>query len=106
MAALARAWCIPKESVWSLPMVARVLAGSGLAFAPVFLANRVFARRFADGETPGTAFAVSLLGAMAGGTLEYIALITGYHFLLIVIGLLYGLAFVTGLRRRSGTPPT
>jgi hypothetical protein len=39
---------------------------------------------------------------MVGGTLEYIALITGYRFILIVIGVLYGLAFVTGLRRRSG----
>jgi len=35
---------------------------------------------------------------MVGGTLEYIALITGYHFLLILIGGLYGLAFVTGRR--------
>jgi hypothetical protein len=33
---------------------------------------------------------------MAGGALEYVALITGYRFLLIVVGALYGLAFLTG----------
>jgi len=38
---------------------------------------------------------VNLLGAMVGGALEYVALITGYRFLLIVIAVLYGLAFVT-----------
>ena len=32
---------------------------------------------------------------MVGGALEYLSLITGYRFLLIVVGVLYGLAFVT-----------
>ena len=38
---------------------------------------------------------------MVGGTLEYLSLITGYQFLLIVTAVLYGLAFVTGRRRRD-----
>jgi phosphoglycerol transferase MdoB-like AlkP superfamily enzyme len=96
------AWLVPQEWLLDLPMVPRFLAASALAFAPVFLANLVFAQRFSDVETSSTAFAANLLGAMVGGTLEYIALITGYRFLLIVIAVLYGLAFVTGLRRRSG----
>ncbi|HEV8279560.1 MAG TPA: spermidine synthase [Streptosporangiaceae bacterium] len=102
IAALALAWLVPQEWLLDLPMVPRFLAASALAFAPVFLANLVFAQRFSDVETSSTAFAANLLGAMVGGTLEYIALITGYRFLLIVIAVLYGLAFVTGLRRRSG----
>jgi protein-L-isoaspartate O-methyltransferase len=102
IAALALAWLVPQEWLLDLPMVPRFLAASALAFAPVFLANLVFAQRFSDVETSNTAFAANLLGAMVGGTLEYIALITGYRFLLIVIAVLYGLAFVTGLRRRSG----
>lgn len=105
LAALALAWVVPQESLLNLPMVPRFLAGSALAFAPVFLANLVFAQRFANVETSGTAFAVNLLGAMVGGTLEYVALITGYHFILIVIAVLYGLAFITGLRRKPGTQP-
>src|SRR5215471_11036070 len=96
IAALALAWLVPQESLLGLPLVPRFLAASALAFAPVFLANLVFAQRFSDVETSNTAFAANLLGAMVGGTLEYIALITGYHFLLIVIGVLYGFAFVIG----------
>ncbi|HEX7265977.1 MAG TPA: spermidine synthase [Streptosporangiaceae bacterium] len=98
IAALALAWLVPQESLLDLPLVPRFLAASALAFAPVFLANLVFAQRFSDVETSNTAFAANLLGAMVGGTLEYIALITGYHFLLIVIGVLYGFAFVIGRR--------
>jgi hypothetical protein len=98
IAALALAWLVPQESLLDLPMVPRFLAASALAFAPVYLANLVFAQRFSGVDTSATAFAANLLGAMVGGTFEYIALITGYHFLLILIGLLYGLAFVTGRR--------
>jgi hypothetical protein len=104
--ALALAWVVPQESLVSLPIVARFAAGSALAFAPIFLANLVFAQRFAGTETPGAAFAANLLGAMVGGALEYVALITGYRFLLIVVGALYGLAFLTGKAltgRRLGT---
>ncbi len=98
IAALALAWLVPQESLLDLPMVPRFLAASALAFAPVYLANLVFAQRFSGVDTSNTAFAANLLGAMVGGTLEYIALITGYHFLLVVIGVLYGFAFVTGRR--------
>ena len=41
-----------------------------LAFAPVFIANLIFAQRFSDVETTTTAFAANLLGAMVGGALE------------------------------------
>ena len=99
---LAVAWLVPQEALLSLPVIPRFLAASALAFAPVFLANLVFAQRFADVHNSGTAFAVNLLGAMVGGALEYLSLITGYRVLLIVIGVLYGLAFVTGLRRGGG----
>jgi hypothetical protein len=42
---------------------------------------------------------------MIGGTLEYASLVTGYRALLIVAGLLYGLAFLSG-RRYLGERPT
>jgi hypothetical protein len=96
IASLVVSWLVPQESLLALPVVARFFAGSALAFAPIFLANLVFAQRFADVANSGTAFAVNLLGAMVGGALEYLSLITGYHVLLIVIGVLYGLAFLTG----------
>ena len=103
---LAVVWLVPQESLLTLPVIARFLAASALAFVPVFLANLVFAQRFTAVRNSGTAFAVNLLGAMVGGALEYLSLITGYHVLLLVIAGLYGLAFVTGPRGRSAPLPT
>jgi hypothetical protein len=100
IAALAVAWVIPQASLLGLPVIPRFLAGSALAFAPVFLANLVFAQRFSGVEGAATAFAANLLGAMVGGTIEYVSLITGYRFLLIVVAVLYALAFMTSPRRK------
>ena len=100
IATLALAWVVPQASLLALPMVPRFLAGAALAFAPIYLANLIFAQRFAGVETAGAAFAANLLGAMAGGTLEYISLATGYRVLLILVGVLYAAAFASGLRKR------
>ena len=67
-----------------------------LAFAPVFLANLIFAQRFRDVGASTVAFGANLLGAMLGGVLEYLAIATGYRFLLILVALLYGIAFLLG----------
>jgi spermidine synthase len=103
IASLAVTWLIPPDAPLSLPLVPRFLVASALAFAPIFLANLVFAQRFASVENSGTAFAANLLGAIVGGTIEYLALITGYRLLLIVVGLLYGMAFATRPRYRSAS---
>jgi len=52
--------------------------------------------------TTWVAFGANLLGAIAGGVLEYASLLIGYRSLLIGVALLYGLAFVT--RPRRGAP--
>jgi hypothetical protein len=107
IASLVLTWLIPQDDLLSLPIAARFLAGGALAFAPVFIANLIFAQRFSDVETTTTAFAANLLGAMVGGALEYLALITGYRFLLILVGVLYALAFLfRTLRYRSLAQPT
>ena len=106
IASLVLTWLIPQDDLLTLPIAARFLAGGALAFAPVFIANLIFAQRFSDVETTTTAFAANLLGAMVGGALEYLALITGYRFLLILVGVLYALAFgFRTLRRRSAAQP-
>ena len=86
-------------------MVPRFLAAAALGFAPVYLANLIFAQRFREVASSATAFAANLLGAMVGGTLEYLSLITGYQASLITVAVLYGLAYVTGRGRRAETAP-
>jgi hypothetical protein len=97
-AALAVAWIVPPDDLLSFGTVPRFLLATAIAFTPIFLANLIFAQRFKDVGSSTTAFGANLLGAMIGGVLEYLALITGYRFLLVVVAVLYALAFVSGRR--------
>jgi hypothetical protein len=46
------------------------------------------------------AFASNLLGAMVGGALEYLALLSGYRSLLLIVAGAYGLAYLFAVRWR------
>jgi hypothetical protein len=102
LALLAIAWAVPQDSLLSLSPVPRFLAAVGLAFAPIFMANLVFAQRFRQAGSATMAFAANLLGAIVGGSIEYLALVTGYRFLLVVVAVLYALAFLTTPRSPVG----
>ena len=77
----------------------RYLVGATLAFAPgssqTSCSLTPSATRPAD-----MAFASNLLGAMLGGAMEYLALVTGFRSLLLVVLVLYGLAFLLASRWR------
>ncbi|MFN8198992.1 MAG: hypothetical protein U0R72_11775 [Nakamurella multipartita] len=60
-----------------------------LAFIPIYLANVAFSKRFGASEDSRSAFGLNLLGAMLGGCMEYLALLTGYRNLLILVAALY-----------------
>ncbi|HEY1635487.1 MAG TPA: hypothetical protein VGF64_12070 [Acidimicrobiales bacterium] len=98
LVALVVAWAVPQESLLSLSPALRFVAAAAIAFAPVFLANLVFAQRFRESASSTMAFGANLLGAIVGGILEYLAFVTGYRFLLVLVAVLYGLAFVFGRR--------
>jgi protein-L-isoaspartate O-methyltransferase len=93
LVALAVAWLVQPELLLSLSIVPRFLLAVLIAFFPVFLANLVFAQRFKDVASSNAAFGANLLGAMLGGVLEYLSLLTGYRMLLVLVAVLYGLAF-------------
>jgi hypothetical protein len=94
--ALAVAWVVPQHLLLQLDVLPRFAAAVTAAFAPIFLANLVFAQRFRAVGDSTTAFGANLLGAMIGGLVEYAALVTGYQALLILIALLYGAAWLLG----------
>jgi len=101
LAALTAAWSVPTSALLGLPLAARFGAAAALAFAPVFMANLVFAQRFRDTGDSSLAFGANLLGSMVGGVLEYTSLIFGYRWLLVLVAALYGLAFLTSRLRGS-----
>jgi len=80
----------------------RYTLASLITFLPIFLANIIFSRSFRDTEMADIAFGSNLLGAMVGGVCEYIALASGYQFLLLVVIFFYVVAYyfwrkVTGI---------
>jgi hypothetical protein len=105
-AALVLAWAVPPDSLLGMSFVPRFAAAVGLGFAPVFLANLVFADRFRDVGSSTIAFGTNLLGAIVGGVLEYGALVVGYRALLIVVAALYALALLTGRPHLGGRAAT
>jgi hypothetical protein len=95
-ATVALAWAMPPDSLLGLAAVPRFAAATLLGFTPVFIGNPIFANRFRDVGSSTIAFGTNLLGAIAGGLLEYGALIVGYRSLLILVAALYLLALLTG----------
>jgi SAM-dependent methyltransferase len=71
-----------------------------IAFAPVFLANLAFTFSFRDVARADMAFASNLLGAVVGGAIEYLALLTGYRALLLIAAGLYIGALLLATRFR------
>ncbi|HJR45399.1 MAG TPA: spermidine synthase [Actinomycetota bacterium] len=100
-AALLVAFLLPPSVFLRLSLVPRFVAAVAVAFAPIFLANLIFARRFRDVAASTIAFGANLLGAMVGGLIEYAAVVVGYRALLIVVALLYAAAFLTPRLREA-----
>lgn len=98
--ALALGYALPPASLLVDPPWLRYALASAITFAPIFLANLVFAHSFRDTDTADMAFASNLLGAMVGGVAEWAALVTGYQALLLLVGACYLLAYGLATRWR------
>jgi hypothetical protein len=94
------AYLLPPEALLLDPPALRYVVASVLAFAPIFFANLVFTHSFRESRAADMSFASNLLGAMVGGALEYVSLLTGYQALLLIGAGLYGLAMLLATRVR------
>ena len=101
---LAVVWLVPNAWLLTLPVPVRLLVAVVLAFAPIFCANLYFTSRFKEAANPTAAFAANLFGAMIGGCLEYLSLLTGYRFLIVVAALIYLAAVLVGRRLGARAP--
>jgi len=100
--AIGVAWLVPADSLLIDPPELRYVAAAAIAFAPVFFANLVFAYSFRDTDAADLAFASNLIGAMVGGALEYVALLTGFRALLLIVAALYVAALLLARWRLLG----
>ncbi|MDT4910434.1 MAG: hypothetical protein QOI69_3675 [Pseudonocardiales bacterium] len=91
---LALSWLIPAGWLLSLEVVPRALLAVAISFLPIFAANIIFAKRFAQTANAPLAFGTNLLGAIVGGCLEYLSLVFGYRALLLLAAALYISAYL------------
>ena len=92
-ASLLITWFVPPSSLLVDPPIARYALAAALTFAPVFFANLCFTYSFRDSPSADMSFASNLLGAVVGGAIEYVALITGYQALAVIVAVLYLAAY-------------
>jgi hypothetical protein len=98
--AIAVAYLVPADALLIDPPGLRYALAAAIAFAPVFFANLVFTYSFRDTDSADMSFASNVLGAMVGGALEYVALVTGFRSLLILVAGLYLVAWLLARRFR------
>jgi SAM-dependent methyltransferase len=99
-------WALPVGLLFALPLGARVLATALLVGAPVFCAAVCFSRLFADEPVTGYPLGLNLVGAMAGGVLEYISMVTGMRAVWLLVLVIYMLAWLFTRRARLLAAPS
>jgi hypothetical protein len=98
LALIALNYLIPVGRVTFDSRVAESLFYGLLVFSPVFCAGLLFSSSFKESSSTADDFGANLLGAMVGGVGEYLSLLAGYQFLLVLVAVCYVIAIAT--RRR------
>jgi hypothetical protein len=91
------AYLVPFSRIPGSATFVGVLAAATFAI-PVFFAGILFATEFRTTESPSAALGANMLGAVVGGLLENLSLVTGMKALLLVALIVYSFA---GLGLRS-----
>ncbi len=89
MALLAVNYAFPVGQLAFESRVVESLVYALLMFSPVFCAGLLFGSAIKRSTSLPRDYGVNLLGAMVGGTAEYLSLVTGFQTLLIVIAACY-----------------
>ena len=104
-ATVALNWAFRPDVLFALPMAARAVATGLLIGAPVFFAAVCFSRLFAVQAVTGYPLGLNLVGAMAGGVLEYVSMVTGMRAVWLLVLVIYMLAWLAARRARAGALP-
>jgi spermidine synthase len=99
-AAIAIAYFTPSAALLSVEhTLVRYVLSAVLVFSPIFFANLLFSREFKSSTDPATTFGWNLLGAVAGGAIEYASMWVGHKNLLWIVALAYAGALLWLTRR-------
>jgi len=99
LALLALNYAIPVGRVAFDSRAAESVFYGALVFSPVLCAGLLFSSSFRESTTAAADFGANLLGAIVGGAGEYLSLVAGYRFLLVLVAICYVIAIASGRRR-------
>lgn len=100
-------YAFPVSALVAIGAPARVAAASLLIGLPVFCAALAFSHLFARERVTGYPLGVNLVGAMAGGLLEYTSMALGMRAVWLIVFAVYALAWVsTGVAGRARPAPS
>lgn len=88
----------PTQNVLAWPFLARLIYSLIVIPLPIFFAGLIFSSTFRESEDPSFSFGSNLLGAMVGGFVEYLGMITGMKSLLLVVLVFYLASLLVRLR--------
>ncbi len=80
---------LPSQIVLTWPFWGRLLYSLTIIPLPIFFAGLIFSTSFRESRDPSFAFGSNLLGAMVGGFVEYVGMVTGMKALLLVVLVFY-----------------
>ena len=75
------------------PLVSGLVAAL-LVMTPVFFAGVVFAETFRQSKHPNLAFGANIAGAIVGGLAEYLSMLVGFQWLLLIAAGIYALSMM------------
>jgi hypothetical protein len=101
--ALLATYLVPTEALVGRSAAVRLLLSVLMVGGPIFFASVCFALRFRERPAADIAFGWNLLGAVAGGLLEFLSMSLGLKALTLIAVLAYLSAFL--IRSRSSGPP-
>jgi hypothetical protein len=105
VAALLLVYLVPARFLLSLNWPARLALSVAFVGAPILFAATTFAVVFASRRQSGRAYGWNVLGAVAGGLLEFLSMAVGLRALVLIALAAYLTAFFVHLRRASDGEP-
>jgi hypothetical protein len=96
---------VPLQSFASAGLPERVALVGGLTALPLFFSGIVFAHSFKFAADPPRALAANILGGVLGGVLEYLGMVTGLGYLMVLVALFYLLSWLFLVRRDTRPGP-
>lgn len=99
---LALSVVFPPASLGGLAPGLRWIAAATYVGLPVLFASVIFSRVYAAQDNPTSALAYNILGAVAGGVMEYASMLLGLPALNVLVVLAYAIAVALIARQPGG----